>query len=194
LLDAPRPEVAARLLIEALGSAIGCVTNQRLSVSASRIAPHEVYAIRLADRPNALRSPEGGPSGLRLDLEQHFVVDVHSEAARPVWRATTRMYQYRLLDHFDRELLVYHWQPGPDFLGPDHPHLHVSASLSAQTSALDRRSIDLDKLHLTTGRVSLASVVRMLITEFRVAPRRSDRAEALDRAEQFFQQETGPFA
>jgi hypothetical protein len=62
------------------------------------------------------------------------------------------------------------WQPGPDFLGPDHPRLHVSASLSAQTSAVDRQSIDLDKLHLATGRVSLASVVRMLITEFGIAP------------------------
>ena len=54
--------------------------------------------------------------------------------------------------------------------------------------------IDLDKLHLATGRVSLASVVRMPITEFRVAPRRPDWAETLDRAEQVFQQETGPFA
>ena len=101
------------------------------------------------------------------------------------------MYQYRLLDHFDRELLVYHWQPGPDFLGPDHPHLHVSASLSTQTSALERRSIDLDKLPLATGRVSLASVVRMLFTEFGIATRRHDRAEVLDHAERIFQEELG---
>jgi hypothetical protein len=191
LLDARRPEAAARLLIEPLGSAIGCVTNQRLTVSAGHIAPHEVYAIRLADRPNALRSPEGGPSGLRLDLEQHFIVDVHGEATRPVWHATTRMYQYRLLDHFDRELLVYHWQPSPDYLGPDHSHLPVSASLTAQTSAVDRQSIHLDKLHLATGRVSLASVVRMLITEFGIATRRHDRAEVLDHAERIFQEELG---
>ena len=86
------------------------------------------------------------------------------------------MYQYRLLDHIERELLVYHWQPGSAYLGPDHPHLHVSASLNAQTSAVDRQSIDLDKLHLATGRVSLASVVRMLITELGIAPRRHDRS------------------
>ena len=103
----------------------------------------------------------------------------------------TVSYEYRLLDHDGRELLVYHWQPGPDFLGPDHPHLHVSASLSAQTSALERRSIDLDKLHLATGRVSLASVVRMLIAEFGIAPRRHDWAEVLDRAERIFQEEMG---
>ena len=104
------------------------------------------------------------------------------------------MYQYRLLDRDERELLVYHWQPGDAYRGPDDPHLHVSASLSAQISAIDRQSIDLDKLHLTTGRVSLASVVRMLITEFGIAPRRHDWAEVLDRAERVFQEEMGPLA
>lgn len=102
------------------------------------------------------------------------------------------MYEYRLLDRVERELLVYHWQPGSDFLGPDSPHLHVSASLNARTSAVDQQAIDLDKLHLATGRVSLASVVRMLITEFRVAPQRADWAERLDRADRVFQEETGP--
>ncbi len=101
------------------------------------------------------------------------------------------MYQYRLLDRDERELIVYHWQPGDAYLGPDAPHLHVSASLSAQTSAIDRQTIDLDKLHLATGRVSLASVVRMLITEFGVAPQRHDWVETLDRAERVFQEEAG---
>lgn len=104
------------------------------------------------------------------------------------------MYQYRLLDRDGRELLVYHWQPGANFRGPDHPHLHISASLSAQINALERRSIDLDMLHLATGRVSLASVVRMLITEFGIAPRRHDWTEMLDRAERIFQEETGQSA
>jgi hypothetical protein len=77
-------------------------------------------------------------------------------------------------------------------LGPtNHPHLHVSASLNAQITAIDRRSIDLDKLHLATGRVSLASVVRVLITEFGIAPRRHGWAEALDCTEQVFQEEMG---
>lgn len=101
------------------------------------------------------------------------------------------MYQYRLLDHDVRELLVYHWQPGPNYLGPNYPHLHVSAALNAQTSAVDRQAIDLDKLHLATGRVSLASAVRMLITELRVAPQRPDWAAALERAERVFQEEIG---
>lgn len=93
------------------------------------------------------------------------------------------MYEYRLLDHDHRELLVYHWQPGPSFAGPDHPHVHVSAALHAQVDAVTRREIGLDKLHVATGRVSLAAMVRMLITEFDIAPLRHDWRETLDRSE-----------
>lgn len=99
------------------------------------------------------------------------------------------MYEYRLLDHHQTELLVYHWQPGPDFAGPDHPHLHVSASLSAQINAVDRQTIDLDRLHMATGRVSLEALVRMLITEFGIAPYRSDWRQTLDRTEEEFRKE-----
>ncbi len=92
------------------------------------------------------------------------------------------MYEYRLLDRDERELLVYHWQPGPTHSGPDHHHLHVSAALNAQVDALNRRSIDLDKLHIVTGLVSLQSFIRMLITEFQVRPLRQDWEQRLDDA------------
>jgi hypothetical protein len=87
------------------------------------------------------------------------------------------MYQYRLLDQDDTELLVYHWQP--ESAGPTFPHLHVSASLDAQFDARNRQSIDLDKRHLATGLVTLRSVVRMLITEFQIRPLRAEWAEHL---------------
>jgi hypothetical protein len=92
------------------------------------------------------------------------------------------MYEYRLLDRDERELLVYHWQPGPEHSGPGYPHLHVSASLNAQADALTRRSIDLDKLHLPTGIVTLPAFVRMLITEFQIRPLRQEWATRLDEA------------
>jgi hypothetical protein len=91
------------------------------------------------------------------------------------------MYEYRLLDDRDRELLVFHWQP--DSRGPDHPHLHVSAALTAQVNAQSTREIGLDKLHLPTGHVAFAAFIRMLITEFGVAPLRQDWRDILDRAE-----------
>ncbi len=62
------------------------------------------------------------------------------------------------------------------------PHLHVSAALNAQTDALTRREIDLDKRHLPTGQVSLSTVIRALIADFDIAPQRQDWRETLDRA------------
>jgi hypothetical protein len=85
-----------------------------------------------------------------------------------------------------RELLAYHWHPDPDVAGPDFPHLHVSAALNAQVDAVNRREIGLDKLHLTTGVVTPTNFVRMLITEFGVAPLRHDWQDVLDRAEAVF--------
>jgi hypothetical protein len=77
-----------------------------------------------------------------------------------------------LLDRNQRELLVYHWHPESE--GRYYPHLHVSASLNAQVDALTRREIDLDKLHIVTGPVSLQGFIRMLVTEFQIRPLRAD--------------------
>lgn len=162
---------------------MSCVTTQRLSVSTDAYTVAASHTIAFPD-PVSLRASAGGPSGLFLDVAHVFAI-VESERSRfrRSWRVSTRMYEYRLLDHDHEELLVYHWQPGSDFEGPDHPHLHVSAALMARLDAVTRREIDLDKLHVATGHVSLASVVRMAITEFRVAPQRHDWRETLERNE-----------
>ena len=130
---------------------------------------------------------EAGPSGLQFDFRLQFrLVDDSPDIRRPAWHAHTVAYEYRLLDHHERELLVYHWQPGPAFPGPDHPHLHISAGVDARVSATASRTIPLDKLHLVTERVSLAAVVRMLIEEFRIRPIRSDWRVRLTRADVIF--------
>jgi hypothetical protein len=115
----------------------------------------------------------GGRSGLFFDLRYVFAIaqPAASHEEKP-WSIVTESYEYRLLDHDHRELLAFHWQPGSHQLGPDFPHLHISASLDAKTDAVRRRQIKLDKLHIVTGPVSVVSVVRMLIDEFDAAPRR----------------------
>ena len=131
--------------------------------------------------PAPLRASSGGSAGLLLDVLEQFAVvetDVHS------WRVEPRAYEYRLLDHLERELLVYHWQPGPVMRGPNNKHLHVSAALHAQVNAITTRGYDLDKRHLATGHVSLAMVVRMLIEEFGIALLRPVWQQVLERAEQ----------
>lgn len=177
------PEIAARRFIEALVSVTSCVTTQRLTTLTSYYTRGENQTVRFPGPPVSLRAPSGGPRGLLFDVSHVFAIDEVPELVpfRRRWRVTTRMYQYRLLDHDERELLVYHWQPGDEFLGPDHPHVHVSAALSARVNALEVEPIDLAGRHLTTGRVSLEAVIRMLIEDFGVAPQRADWRDTLAR-------------
>ena len=120
--------------------------------------------------PVALPAQGGGAAGLKLSVTHVFaIVAAEPERSRERWRVTTRMYEYSLLDRDETELLVYHWQPDAD---RTYPHLHVSAALSVRRRALeDKQAIDLDGLHLPTGRVSLEAIVRMLIDEFEIAAR-----------------------
>jgi hypothetical protein len=172
------PDAAAKQFRETLGSVASCVTVQRLGATKTLPDPELPRPVAFAV-PVSLRAPHGGPSGLFLDLSLLFVTIPIGRR----WQVAQRMYEYRLLDHQHSELLVYHWQPGAEFSGPDHPHIHVSATLNARTDALATRAIDLDRRHVVTGQVSLAAVVRMLIEEFDVAPQRHDWRETLDRAE-----------
>jgi hypothetical protein len=59
------------------------------------------------------------------------------------------------------------------------PHLHAHGA---------RDTLTLHKLHLPTGRVALEAVVRFLIGDLNVAPRRSDWRTVLDRAEAHFRE------
>lgn len=165
------------------------MTTQRLTVSTRSYAVGPDYTLEFGT-PASLRAPYGGPSGIFLDVTHVFViVEADRQPVRRVWQVTTKMYEYRLLDYHHEELLVYHWQPGSDFAGPNHPHVHISASLSAQVDAVARREIELDRLHIATGRVSLEAVVQTLITEFKIAPQRHDWAETLARTETIFRGE-----
>ena len=157
------------------------MTTQRLEFSTPLLPADEAVSARFL-APVSLRSPAGGPSGLLLDVSTMFALTPAAYEDRPRRLMTrTEMYEYRLLDHDHTELLEYHWQPGAAYAGPDEPHLHVSASLNARTDAVSTRSIGLDKLHVATGLVSLAAVVRMLITEFGIAAQRADWREILER-------------
>ena len=108
-----------------------------------------------------------------------------------MWRVSTVSYQYRVLDTRQQELLVWHWQPGEEFDGPDRPHLHVSAELIAGPSPHDPTQpivFDLDNVHLATGRVTVEAVVRTLIEDFHVKPI-GLWEQVLDRAEEDFHTE-----
>lgn len=182
---ASRPSDAASALVETLNAVADCVTAERLAApTLFEPGVFQDVAFRRRALPVSLRAKAGGPSGLMLGIVHRFVVEADQGAeGGPRWRATTAAYEYRVLDARETELLVYHWQPGAIARGPDFPHLHVSAALTARTPASVAQRFPLDKRHVPTGFVTLADVVRLLIAEFGIAERRRDWPARLTRAD-----------
>ena len=94
----------------------------------------------------------------------------------PGWRVSTVAYDYRLNDDTGREILSWHWHPAP-LKGVDYPHLHVAAAPPGRHA------------HLPTGRVSVESVLRLLLTDLKVLRTRdheNDFEDVLDASERDF--------
>ncbi|MGH2561244.1 MAG: hypothetical protein ACRDJH_19415 [Thermomicrobiales bacterium] len=87
-------------------------------------------------------------------------------------------YNFEILDTEEQEILAYHWHPVS--ISPvAHPHLHLTHRARPFELSSGRR-IALAEVHISTGFLTLADIVRLLITEFDVEPRRSDWAAVLE--------------
>jgi hypothetical protein len=84
---------------------------------------------------------------------------------------STVAYVYRLDDDAGRELIAWHWHAGSRV---SYPHAHMTG-LAVSSRA-----------HLPTGRVSIESVLRLLLDDLGVPARRPDYAEVLAEAERLF--------
>jgi hypothetical protein len=149
--------------------ALSCLTNAQLLVS----PPAEVRALLLSKGSDLrLRSPDV-PGGILLRLRQQFRSVEETDFPRDQrWHVSTIAYDYRLARGSDgSELLSWHWHPTT---GVTFPHVHVAAE------DLSR------KVHVPSGRVSVEAVLRMLIGELHVPPRREDWAEVLEETEARF--------
>jgi hypothetical protein len=82
-------------------------------------------------------------------------------------------YAMSILDAEGREIIAYHWHP--ESISPiDFPHIHLTSRVSAFDVPKSGRPIALGEMHISTGFVTLARVVRMLIEEFDVGSLRGD--------------------
>jgi hypothetical protein len=93
-----------------------------------------------------------------------------------LWEARTVGWIYDVADSRDELIAAFHWHPEHSSRVA-RPHVHVHG---------DHDTVDLHKLHLPTGRVSIESVIRFAIEDLGVAPRRSDWESVLDRHEEAF--------
>jgi hypothetical protein len=119
-------------------------------------------------------------SGHRLDPVHLYVligyrIITSSSSQR---RVVTVSYQYVISDQQQRELLAFHWHPEGISVERD-PHVHIGPGI-VNAGAGDLGKV-FSNIHIPTGHVPLARVVRMLITEFGVEPNRQDWDAVLSR-------------
>lgn len=155
---------------QALQQTVACITPETLLVVQTPRNP-DVLTATFPFRSRglvALRDDEGA-SRFQCSVEHSFALD-------PAAEIHTTGYAYHLYDGTGRELLAYHWHPRGAGARPE-PHLHVRAMIGHTALA---------RLHLPTGRVSLEAFVRLLITEFGVAPLEEGWQRILDTAERTF--------
>lgn len=159
---------------------VGCITHSRLFVDPGHVDPAALYVMSFAPEgdPVPLKSIDGSPSGLKLDVVHQFrLVDENGGKGSPSWRVTTAAYFYGVQDATGRELLAYHWEPEREDGGPVHPHLHVRTSMQRTMPGGETRKLSVGKLHAPTGRVSLEAVVWLLLAELDVMCRHAEPAD-----------------
>jgi hypothetical protein len=129
--------------------------------------PGEIETLALSRHPLPLRAETIG--GIQLVLSHRFRTAADETGE---WHVSTIGYEYRLTRDTGQELIAWHWHPAP-LPGPDFPHLHAAGTA-------------LGHAHLPTGRVSMESVLRLLIDDLGVPARRADYADVLATAERAF--------
>ena len=100
-----------------------------------------------------------------LRLEQYYRI-TEPPSSRTPWQVEIVGYDYAVYDSDEREVLLYHWHPrgGSPVVSP---HLHLGNG-----AQVGRRVVR--DAHLPTGHVLLSSLLRLLIVEMGVQPRRQD--------------------
>jgi hypothetical protein len=144
------PQAAREEFLAPLRRALSCLTDAQIFVPGGK-HPGDVEAVALSEDPLQLRSARIGNVGFVLGHQFKVIQD-----GRKSWRVTTTAYRYHLLSESGQELIGWHWHPATS----GHPHLHVPAA------PIDRR------IHVPTGRVSIESVLRLLLTDLEVPPAR----------------------
>jgi hypothetical protein len=112
-------------------------------------------------------------TNLRLGFAFRLDISTVAEPDSHAYRIVPVSYGYRFSDRSGHELLAYHWHP--DGLSSIvHPHLHISSRVRSVPLEPDGGSLNLADHHIPTGSVTLVDVVRYLIDEIGIEPRRSD--------------------
>ncbi len=167
------PSDAALAFNRVFGDILGCITETRILFPRDVEPSQKAYPLEFKEAiPTKLTMDDRTKPALHFGFRHEFKILRDDDSGMPRYRISTVQYEYSVLDELDRELLVFHWQRNPPLTSglKSLPHLHVNANVVHRSARGDETVIGMDKRHIPTGRVSLESVVRMLIEEFDVKP------------------------
>lgn len=147
-----------------LQRAISCVSDAVL-LGILDPRPGVVQGFFLSDNPAPVR---GGPViWLQIELQYRTIApDLRGRG----WEAERASYAYRGLGAEQGEVFAYHWHP-ESRSRVTAPHLHIGSGMNIPKAV--------SAAHFPTGPVMLHEVVRLLISDFGVRPRRADWARIL---------------
>jgi hypothetical protein len=187
-LDAPTPRGAVDALTTYARTALLCIAQVEVLITGT--APglaNNLKFVSASDSPAnllPLRKVDRSPY-LRLKVAMEYaVVSVTEVPSRPQFRTSVTMYMYSVLDLTGRELFAYHWHPS-GVSAVRAPHFHASSTpsitLPGRPGSSEGTELVLSRIHFPTHRMELAELVRFLIVELGVGPRRSDWEAVLNR-------------
>jgi hypothetical protein len=140
---------------------------------------------RLGGAVSLLFAPFSFPAPLQLrdgTRSIQLLLSLDFEIAQPGNRREYALqptsYVYAISDLDSRELLAFHWHPS-GVSAHVSPHLHISSQLPEISLGARQPRIRLSDMHLPTGFITFADIVRLLIDEFGVEPLRDDWREVL---------------
>ncbi len=142
--------------------AVSCVSDSVVSVRGGYYVADTSHTLIL-NRGNPVRLR--GTSALWLSIQQYYRI-VESGESRTPWAVSEVGYRYNVMDADAKEILAYHWHPtgqGP-FIS-QHLHIGYGAMLGRE---------EFQNAHLPTGYVSVVDIMRFLIRDFGVSPRRGE--------------------
>jgi len=156
------------------------ITDAPLSLTHRKDRPFAQFAFRDdADFPMA--APLFS-AGLFLAVSQQLQVEQQSDQT---WKLRTLAYSYHLLEDSNPDSRwIIRWEyVSHAQRRNEHPRHHVHIATIVDTPAGE---MDLDKLHLSTGWVTIEEVIRFLIAEMGVKPKIADWDDQLLKSEELF--------
>jgi hypothetical protein len=159
------PAQAVQRFVQDRQVAVSCVTDQ--IVRASGFDPNTgPHALVLA-RGEAVRV--ASPDGLALRVTENYEL-VQDTSTRDRWRIAVTGYWYAVERlPAEEELLAFHWHPRVEDV--NFPHLHLGHTLVAD--------VGFSRVHVPTGQVTLRDVLRLLVRDLHVRPRRPNWRDVL---------------